>query len=66
LSWPALIGSKRWHFQEGARQHKSGAPPPFRVLSTSKHRRVEIRRYLDGTVREIDTCTGKPVEGQHG
>lgn len=40
--------------------------PPFRVLSTSKHRRVEIRRYLDGTVREIDTCTGKPVEGQHG
>jgi hypothetical protein len=28
--------------------------PAYRVLSTSKHRGVEIRRYLDGTVREID------------
>jgi hypothetical protein len=37
--------------------------PSYRVLSTSKRRGVETRRYPDGMVREIDSRTGGPVKG---
>jgi hypothetical protein len=41
-----------------------GEPEPYRVLSTSRRRHTETRRYPDGTTRTIDVRSGERVEDE--
>lgn len=59
--WDLLCGLVKQFPPDPAEDATADRTEPYRLISTSRQRHTETRRYADGSIRTVDTRTGEEL-----